>query len=126
MAGSDKRKAAEKWGRMAEDEAVAHLETGGYTILDRRARTGVGELDIVARRGDEVAFVEVKARRRFEDGLVAVAPRQAARIAAAAQQWLAGREGLENVTCRFDIILVKPGHGLHHLENAFGESGSPI
>jgi putative endonuclease len=79
---------AEADGRAAEALAAAALQAAGWTILDRRARTDAGELDLVARRGAVLAFVEVKRRRGAEEALFALSPRQRRRLAAAAACWL--------------------------------------
>ena len=67
------REAAEKRGRGAETLACWFLRLRGWRILARRARVPGGEVDIVARRGRTLAFVEVKARERLDDAAEAVA-----------------------------------------------------
>jgi putative endonuclease len=85
---SPERAKAFRTGLSAESRAAALLIAKGYHILARRFRTPHGEIDIVARRGSTVAFVEVKARDSLDDAAYAVTPRQQARIIAAAQGWL--------------------------------------
>ena len=84
-AASPARVAAFRTGLSAETQAAAVLIAKGYRILARRFRTPHGEIDIVARRRNLVAFVEVKARTSLDDAAYAVTPRQQARIIAAAQ-----------------------------------------
>ena len=82
------RVAAFRTGLSAESFAAAYLIAKGYRILARRFRTPHGEIDIVARRRNLVAFVEVKARARLDEAAYAVTPRQQPRIIAAAEAWL--------------------------------------
>ena len=89
----DRRRAERKVG-VAEALAAASLQVKAYAILDRRARTRAGEIDLVARRGDGVAFVEVKARPCLDSALHAVDARSRARIHRAAELWLAHRRAL--------------------------------
>src|SRR6202158_3035447 len=83
------RRAAFRLGLSADRQAAALLFAKGYRVVARRLRTGVGEVDIVARRGDLLVFVEVKARERLDDAAEAVTPRQQRRIIVAAEAWLA-------------------------------------
>src|SRR3954467_1837101 len=83
------RQVAFRLGLSAESRAAALLIAKGFRILARRWRSPVGEIDIVARRGRLLVFVEVKARAAFDDAAWSVTDRQRARIAAAAEAWLA-------------------------------------
>src|SRR5438046_6099311 len=82
------RVAAFRTGLSAESRAAAFLMAKGYRILAKRFRTPYGEIDIVAKRRNLVAFVEVKARASLEEAAYAVTARQQVRIVAAAQAWL--------------------------------------
>lgn len=101
---ADHRQSLGKWG---EDLACQELVRRGYAVLARRYRTRVGEIDIVARDGDTVVFVEVKARtnRRFGGGEAAVTPWKQRRIAHMAVDFLA-RARLGARPCRFDVVVV--------------------
>lgn len=114
-----KRVAAFRVGLSAESRAAALLLAKGYRIVARRFRTPVGEVDIVARRGRALIFVEVKARSRLDDAAWSVLPRQQRRIAAAAGAWLA--EHADDIDChiRFDVVLVAPGRIPQHIAAAF-------
>jgi putative endonuclease len=79
------RSAAFRLGLTAETKAAALLLAKGYRIVARRWRSPVGEIDLVARRGRVLAFVEVKARGSHHDAAYAVTLRQQRRIIAAAQ-----------------------------------------
>ena len=113
------RVAAFRVGLSAESRAAAFLIAKGYRIVARRFRSSVGEVDIVARRGRVLVFVEVKARNRLDDAAESLLPRQQRRIAAAAAAWLA--EHPDDVAChiRFDAVLVAPGRIPRHIPAAF-------
>ena len=72
----DKKRTVEKFGRFAEMLAAWSLRAKGYRIIARGFRAAVGEIDIIARRGDQLVFVEVKARRNIADAAESVRPRQ--------------------------------------------------
>ncbi|MEL7453164.1 MAG: YraN family protein, partial [Pseudomonadota bacterium] len=88
------RQAAERRGRRGETLAALALQLKGYAILARRVRTPSGEIDLIARRGNLVAFVEVKARPDLMAALEAVTPRAQARICRTAELWMARRTEL--------------------------------
>jgi len=116
---SRRRKAAFRLGLRAESLAAFYLRVKGYRILDRRYRCAAGEVDIIARRGDALCFVEVKARRTAVAGLEAVTPRTRKRIVNAARIWLAGHPGHEMCAWRFDIIVIRPVALPDHRISAF-------
>ena len=95
------------FGKYGEDLACDELERRGYAVLTRRYRTTHGELDIVARDGDYLVFVEVKARQSgsFGDPEEAVTLQKQQRLVWMATDYLA-RHHLENVACRFDVVGV--------------------
>ena len=113
------RQAAFRKGVSAESRAAAYLVGRGYAIAARRFRSPVGEVDIVARRGPELLFVEVKARGRLDDAALSLTPRQQRRIVAAAEAWLADHpdDGLRDI--RFDVILVARDGRAQHITAAF-------
>ena len=109
------RQRAERRGRRAETLAALHLRLKGYRILARRVRNGGGEIDLVARRGQVVAFVEVKQRRYLDSARQAVSPRNWQRIARAAELWMANRPALSPYDWRYDLVTVQPfGWPRHH------------
>jgi putative endonuclease len=116
------RVAAFQTGLSAESRASAWLIARGYRVLARRFKTPVGEIDIVAKRRNLVAFIEVKARASFDDAAYAVTPRQQQRIIAAAQAWLAKNPQYEQCDMRFDAILVAPRRLPRHLTAAIDAS----
>lgn len=118
---SDTRRAL---GAEGEARAAELLRERGYRILARNARAGGVEIDLVARRGSLIAFVEVKTRRTRVHGgpELAVDARKRARLVRGAAAWL--REQPERArSVRFDVIAaeIDPGGGwrLRHLEGAF-------
>jgi putative endonuclease len=119
---SPARVAAFHTGISAESRAAAWLMAKGYRILAKRFRTPYGEIDIVARRRNLVAFIEVKARGRLDDAAYAVTPRQQARIIAAAQVWLVAHPEHAEFDLRFDAMLIAPRRLPRHLLAAFDAS----
>jgi putative endonuclease len=113
------RIAAFRVGLSAESRAAAYLIAKGFRIAARRFRSPVGEVDIVARRGRLLIFVEVKARNRLDDAAESLLPRQQRRIAAAAAAWLAEHPNDVENYIRFDAVLVAPGRIPRHIPAAF-------
>jgi putative endonuclease len=113
------RVAAFRLGLSAESRAAMLLIAKGYRIVARRWKTQFGEIDIVARRGRALVFVEVKARPRADDAAEAVTERAKRRIIAAAELWLAHRPDEAQRDIRFDVMLVTPGRIPKHIANAF-------
>jgi putative endonuclease len=113
------RVAAFRTGLSAESRAAALLVAKGYRIVSRRFRSPVGEVDIIARRGRTLIFVEVKARSTLDGAAESLLPRQQRRIAAAAAAWLAKCPDDIESHIRFDAILVAPGRIPRHIEAAF-------
>ncbi|WNV07403.1 YraN family protein [Tardiphaga sp. 709] len=116
------RVAAFNTGLSAESRAAALLLAKGYRILARRFRTPHGEIDIVARKRNLIAFVEVKARASLNEAAYAVTPRQQARIMDAAQGWLMAHPEHAEFDLRFDVVLIAPRHLPRHLLAAFDAS----
>ena len=115
----------ESWafGAAGETLAADWLLERGWDVVARRFRSGHRDLDLVARRGGVVAFVEVKARRdtRFGDPVEAVGWRKRRELLRSAQVWMA-RHGRSGEVYRFDVIgvLVRDGRvRVRHVENAF-------
>jgi putative endonuclease len=116
------RIAAFRTGVSAEGRAAAFLMAKGYRILARRYRTPYGEIDIVARRRNLLAFIEVKARASLDDAAYAVTPRQQARIIDAAQGWLMAHPEHAEFELRFDAMLIAPRRLPRHVLAAFDAS----
>jgi putative endonuclease len=116
--GHDRRK-SEEAGRAAELTALWYLRLKGWRLLAHRYKSPVGEVDLVMRRGDVTAFIEVKARKSLDGAIESVSPRQARRISAAARHFLLQDPGAALHSCRFDIVAVSPYQWPRHIENAF-------
>ena len=119
---SPERLTAFRTGVSAEARAAAFLIAKRYRILARRFRTPHGEIDLVARRGNLVIFVEVKARASLDDAAYAVTPRQQRRIIDTAQAWLAAHPEHAELELRFDVMLIAPRRLPRHLMAAFDAS----
>ena len=113
------RQAAFKLGLSAEDQAAELLLAKGFRIVARRFKCPTGEIDIVARNGPLLVFVEVKARAALDDAAWSVTERQKRRIVAAAQAWLAAHPDDADSDMRFDAILVAPRAQPRHIPGAF-------
>ena len=113
------RQRARRRGNLAEFLCRCHLRLRLWRIVARDWRCPAGEIDIVARRGKVLAFIEVKARGTAADALSAIAPRQRRRIARAASAFLLTRPELAALTVRFDVMLVAKLRPPRHLRGAW-------
>ena len=122
MADSDltalRRKALRR-GLMSEYVAAVFLMLKGYRILALRHRTRLGEIDIIARKGDLAVFVEVKARRGEAAAVDAVSIAAQKRIRAASDLWLARQADQARLSLRYDIVAIMPGRLPRHFIDAF-------
>ncbi|MEO7278074.1 MAG: YraN family protein [Sphingomicrobium sp.] len=112
------RHEAERRGRRAERIAAWYLRLYGWRILARRARVAGGEVDLVARRGRTLAFVEVKARASSEAAGFALDQWRLRRVAAAAEL-LAPRYLREGDSIRIDALFIVPGRWPKHVANVW-------
>ncbi|MBX3566027.1 MAG: YraN family protein [Sphingomonas sp.] len=112
------RRAAELSGRDGERRAAWWLWLKGWRILDRRVRTPAGEVDLVARKGNLIAFVEVKTRATSADLDFAIDERRLSRVARAAEVLMPRYAG-PNDDVRIDVILIAPKSLPRHIENAW-------
>ncbi|MFL0414481.1 YraN family protein [uncultured Sphingomonas sp.] len=115
---SEARRAADAAGRRGERYAAWWLRLRGWRILDQRVRTPAGEVDLVAKRGNLVAFVEVKTRASVAELDFAIDHQRLARVAAAAEI-LMSRYALNGEDVRVDVVLLAPGTRPRHIENAW-------
>ncbi len=109
-------------GRKAEDLAASFLSAKGMTIVEKNFRAKVGEIDLVAKEGDEIVFVEVRARssRDFGGAAASVGGAKRRKLSRAANLWLQAR-GWDGA-CRFDVVALD-GARLEHIPSAFDASG---
>jgi putative endonuclease len=115
---SESRRAALKLGWRAEQLAVFALRLKGYRILDVRFLAKGGEIDIVARRGTTIAFVEVKSRKSLLTAMTAIDPAKHRRMSRAVKFWLTAHPWAAPLTLRGDAIYVVPWHWPHHITAA--------
>jgi putative endonuclease len=116
---SKTRRRNERRGRWAESLALASLRLKGYRLLARRFKSGPGEVDLIMRRGEVTAFIEVKVRGTPDLAIEAVTNYQSRRIAAAARIWMARDPKAMLGICRFDIVAVSTYQWPRHIPNAF-------
>ena len=118
---SDKRK---ELGRKGEEIALSFLKKKGYHILDKNFRCPLGELDIVAREGDQIIFIEVKTRRSSgfgppEESLNYIKKKRLTRLAL----FYLTNNRLKGVCCRFDVVAIvfkkEKVEAIHLIKNAF-------
>ena len=112
------RAVAERRGRRGEALAAWYLRLKGWRIVGQRLKTPRGEIDLVARRGRTVAFVEVKWRGAAADLDLAIDARRLSRVAAAAEA-LAPRYARNGEDLRIDVVLLAPGRWPRHIVNAW-------
>lgn len=117
------RRAAQVHGLRAETLAAWRLRLAGYRVLARNFRVPTGEIDLIVRRGNVLAFVEVKARPSYDLAAEAVQPHQQRRIRNAALAFLARRPDLAGLSPRFDVVLVTPRRLPRHVCDAWRDSG---
>jgi len=116
-------------GAFGEAAAAAQLARQGYDLLERGWRCRLGEIDIVARRGDELVFVEVRAKRGTAQGSPeeSITPAKQARLAALAHAYLDAHQIAPESAWRIDVVAVVIDHTgrvarLTHIEHAVGEA----
>lgn len=112
------RKAAERRGRTGETVAALWLNLQGWSIVARRVRTPVGEIDLIARRGRTTLFVEVKTRATHAELALAIDEYRLSRVASAAHM-LAARFARPGDDLRIDVILLAPWRLPRHIRNAW-------
>jgi putative endonuclease len=95
------------------------LRLKGYSIVKMRYRTKQGEIDIIARKGDLVAMVEVKVRKNVSEALDAVTHTAQRRIANAGDYWLAQQHDYAKLSLRYDIIAIVPRKWPYHAKDAW-------
>jgi putative endonuclease len=113
------KRRAHRFGLRAEWTAAAWLLLKGYRVLARRFSVAGGEIDIVARRGDVIAFVEVKARPALDEAATAISEVKRRRLSRAARVWLTRNPWAMSATLRGDAVFVAPGRLPRHLPAAY-------
>ncbi len=118
-AALSRRRGALSRGHRGEWLAALALMLKGYRICARRYRTRLGEVDIIARRGDLVIMVEVKARPTLIEAMDAVTVTAERRIEAAGDLWLARQPDFARLSVRYDLVAVLPRRWPVHVPDAF-------
>lgn len=126
MSGAARRQRgikSRKRGKWAEVLCVLSLSLRGWRVMDRAVvtgrGTGAGEIDIIARRGRVLAFIEVKARPDLDQAAAAISPAQQQRLVRGAEAYLARHPQFAGLEPRFDAMLVAPGRWPRHLMDAW-------
>lgn len=119
MKGSDRKRT----GKKGEDIACAYLKSRGYRIVERNYRCPFGEIDIVARDGDAIVFVEVKSRKSEEygDPQLAVGLEKQKKVSRISLAYLKEKH-LYPCNARFDVVAIKmlpDGSTIELIQNAF-------
>lgn len=113
-----RRLKAHRAGHGAERLAILYLRLKGYRIVARRYLVKGGEIDIIARRGATIAFVEVKRRATMDEAMIAIEPAKRRRMARAARAFIA-RQRIDGLTLRADAIYCAPWRWPLHIPAAF-------
>jgi putative endonuclease len=116
-------------GRVGEDDAVRWLAAHGFEIVERNVVNHGGEIDVVAKEGETLCFIEIKARdgKLYGPAIAAVTPGKQRRLSRAAALYIAVR-GLHRLPARFDVLgLDREGNGWRYtlVRNAFPYSPGP-
>jgi len=103
----------------AERVALALLTLKGYRLLVRRYSASGGQIDLIVKRGETIAFVEVKRRGLIEEALEAIGAQKRQRCSRAARAWVSRNRWAAGKTLRADAVFVAPGRWPRHLPAAF-------
>lgn len=114
-----RRRTAERRGRLSEYWAALYLMAKGYRIVALRYKTPLGEIDLIARKGNLAVFAEVKARKSEHSAVEAVSFYSQSRIRAASDLWLAKQRKASVLSLRYDIVAVRPWRLPKHFVDAF-------
>ena len=106
-------------GHRGEWFAALALMAKGFRIVARRYKTPLGEIDLIARRGDLVLIVEVKVRPTLLDAMDAIGMISERRIEGAADLWLTRQRDFSRLSVRFDLVAVLPRRWPVHVANIF-------
>jgi len=106
-------------GLIAEFKARAFMRSKGYRILEKRFKTPHGEVDLIAKMGNTIVFVEVKLRKTKEAAAEAISAKNKRRVRTAAELYLQKYPEYAECDVRFDALILAPGAWPEHIENAF-------
>jgi len=108
-----------RYGLIAEAICTLSLRLRGYRILARRFETPLGEIDIIARRGNLIAFIEAKARQNLELAAHSIGKQQQSHIARAAELFMQRHSSLAQCQLRFDAMLIAPRRIPRYIRDAW-------
>ena len=110
-------------GHIAEFWALQYLRLKGYALISNNYTTGkgtgAGEIDLIVKKQNILAFIEVKKRQTLTSAAYAIQPRQQQRIRRGAEAFLATHPEYADFDIRFDAILIESPFKIKHIENAF-------
>jgi putative endonuclease len=115
----ERRRATFLRGHRAETIALLYLIMKGYRPVARRYSAAGGEIDLIMRRGDIIAFVEVKARGTMDDALIAITATKRQRFSRAVRSWLSRHAWAEGKIWRADAVFIATNRWPRHIESAF-------
>lgn len=110
---------AHRAGQAAEEIVAGNYQRRGLPVVGRRWRGRGGEIDLIARAGEGLVFIEVKKARSFDAAIQRLGARQIGRLCDAAAEFLAGEPRGQNTEVRFDLALVDGRGAVRVIENAF-------
>ena len=119
----ERRRATYLRGHSGETLALLAMMLKGYRPLARRFSASGGEIDLILRRGDTIAFVEVKARATLDAARTAINAKKRARFSRAVRAWIARNPRYGSMTLRADAVFVAPRTWPRHLPDAFAVEG---
>lgn len=115
----ERRRATFLRGHRAETIALLYLLVKGYWPITRRYSAAGGEIDLIMRRGETIAFVEVKSRGLMDDALSAITATKRRRFSRAVRSWVSRHSWAEGKTWRADAVFIAPGRWPRHIVSAF-------
>ena len=115
----ERRRATFLRGHRAETIALLYLVMKGYWPVARRYSAAGGEIDLIMRRGDTIAFIEVKARGLMDDAVIAITAAKRQRFSRAVRSWLSRHPWAEGMTWRADAVFIAPKKWPKHIVSAF-------
>lgn len=115
--GLRQRKRAYRKGKWGERFAALYLQFKGYEIIERRFKTPMGEIDLLARKGKILVAIEVKTRNTLNQASTALTRFQQKRIEKALLFYLAGKS--YSLDLRFDVVLISPWRWPYHIRGAW-------
>lgn len=115
----NKKRSAHNYGKYAELLACIYLSLKGYRIVERRYKTKIGEIDLIAIKNKTVIFIEIKARKNKNIDEVLL-KQQMTRITKAASLFIIKNKKFYNYSIRFDLVIVRSFIAFSHIKNAWG------